>query len=113
MKQWHELKEFVLVNFKAQPPREIWKKIHAFYADNYPLVARVINLTRVFPFSNALVERCFSTIKTDWRANLDIPTVDMLLRIKKMGPELDLFSPKKTVEFFFAKKPRCPAIWPT
>lgn len=34
MKQWHELKEF---NFKAQPRREIRKKIHAFYADNYPL----------------------------------------------------------------------------
>ena len=115
MKQWHELKEFVLVNFKAQPPREIWKKIHAFYADNYPLVARVINLMRVFPFSNALVERCFSTtkkIKTDWRANLDIPTVDMLLRIKKMGPELDLFSPKKSVELFFAKKPRRPDAQP-
>ena len=79
MKQWHELNEFILVNFKAQPPREIWKKIHAFYADNYPLVARIINLMRVFPFSNALVERCFSTmkkIKTYWRANLDIPTVD-------------------------------------
>ena len=115
MMQRHELKEFVLVNFKAQPPREIWKKIHAFYADNYPLVARVINLMRVFPFSNALAERCFSTMnnfETDWRANLDIPTVDMLLRIKKMGPELDIFSPKKSVELFFAKKPRRPDAQP-
>ena len=33
MKQWHELKEFVLVNLKAPPPREIWKKIHASCAD--------------------------------------------------------------------------------
>ena len=78
-------------------------------------VARVINLMRVFPFSNAFFERCFSTmkkIKTDWRENLDIPTVDMLLCIKKMGPELDLFSPKKSVELFFAKKPRRPDAQP-
>ena len=51
-------------------------KIHAFYADSYQLVARVINLMRVFPFSNAIVEKYFSTmnkkIKTDWRSNLEI-----------------------------------------
>ena len=61
---------------------------------------------RVFPFSNALVERCISTmnkIKSDWRSNLVILTVDVLLRIKKMESEIDTFSPKKSVELFFAK----------
>ena len=70
--------------------------LHKLLMDvNLKNVSQVINLMRVFPFSNALVERCFSTmkkIKTDWRANLDIPTVDMLLRIKKMGLERFIFT---------------------
>ena len=29
-----------------------------------------------------------------------------------MGPEIDTFSPKKSVELLFAKKPRCPSVQP-
>ena len=115
VREWHELKVFGAANMKGQPPEHIWMKVHVFYADRYPCVARIIHIPRVLPFSNALVERCFSTmnkIKTDWRASLDTATLDMLIRIKKTGPQIDAFKSAKSVDVFFTRKPRRPTVQP-
>ena len=107
VKQWHEVKEFVCVNLTGLSPSVIWQKVHCRYADRYPIVARVINLIRVFPFSNAIVERCFSTmnkIKTDWRAALGVPTVDMLIRIlKKWVLVLSCSTQRNLWNYFFPR----------
>ena len=113
MNEWHELKVFIAANRS-----EIWRKVHAFYADRYPCVAHVINILRVLPFSNALVERCFSAInkiKTNWWASLDTETLNKLIRIKKTGPEIDHSFSVKAVEVFFARKtcrPSAQRPWP-
>jgi len=49
-------------------------------------VMKVITLLGVFPVSNAVLERCFSTmtkIKTDLRNRLEEEEVEILIRIKK------------------------------
>ena len=112
VREWHELKVFVAANMKGQPPEDIWMSPRVLYRSR---VARIINILRVLPFSNALVERCFSTInkiKTDWRASLDTATLDMLIRIKKTGPQIDAFKSAKSVDVFFTRKPRRPTVQP-
>jgi len=45
---------------------------------------------RLFPTSNAIVERCFSTmlqVKTDWKNKLGTKWLEHLLRIKCAAPE--------------------------
>ena len=73
----------------------IWAKLHVHYTERYPNISRLVNILRVMPYSNALAERCFSTmkkIKTDWRASLETSTLDKLIRIKKMDPDVDVFT---------------------
>ena len=80
----------------------------------FPNVIKVINLLRVFPVSNAIVERCFSTmtkVKTDWCNRLGQEEVECLIRIKKEGPEPGTDAAKAlvkaaTVQFFKAKPRR-------
>ena len=43
-------------------------------------------------------------IKTDWRASLHTSTLDCLIRIKKMGPSVDVFVPTKAVDVFVPTK---------
>ena len=65
---------------------------------------------RVIPLSNAIVERCFSTMnktKTDWRASLGEESLESLVRIKKEGPPLAKFDNRETVKVFFST-PRRP-----
>ena len=115
LQEWRELKQFISANMKGQQPSGIWAKVHAHYSERYKSIARLINILRVLPFSNALVERCFSTmrkIKTDWRASLNTSTLDILIRIKKMGPPVDVFAPTKAVDVFFGRKPRRTGVQP-
>jgi len=52
---------------------------------------KVINLLRIFPVSNAVLERCFSTmgkVKTNWHNWLGEKEVKHLIRLKKEGPAL-------------------------
>ena len=112
---WREMKQFVSANLKGQQPSGIWAKIHAHYSERYQGISRLINILHVMLFSNALVERCLSTmrkIKTDWRASLHTSTLDCLIRIKKMGPSVDVFVPTKVVDVFFGRKPRRTDVQP-
>ena len=109
LQEWREMKQFISANLKGQKLSSTWAKIHAHYSE------RLINILHVMPFSNALVERCFSTmskIKTDWRASLHTSTLDCLIRIKKMGPSVDVFVPTKAVDVFFGRKPRHTDVQP-
>ena len=71
MKQWHKSNEFEPLNFKAQPPREIWMKIHA----------RVINLqcqlTRAK--SHTLQERKIRHIHCGVRTTVGVHSATILL----------------------------------
>ena len=44
-------------------PKRSGKKIMGMYTQVYPIMAQIINILRIFPFSNAIVERCFSAMK--------------------------------------------------
>ena len=107
--EWNELKNFVADNLIKLKPPEIWVKIHKFYQDKFQLIETLINILRVYPFSNAAVERCFSCmnkVKTDWRAHLGEETLDTLVRVKKMGPIILDFDPTSCVDIFFSKQRR-------
>ena len=92
--EWIEMKVFISDNFiqsqthgDQKLPSQIWQTMHQSYSHRYPHVCEIINIMRVFPFSNAIVERGFSVmnrIKTDWRASLNTCTLDNLIRIKKL-----------------------------
>lgn len=113
--EWQEMKLFIDSNMRNLAPGEVWEKISASYSNQYPNISNLITILRIFPFSNALVERCFSTmniVKTDWRASLEIKTLEQLMRIKKVGPTVAHFSPEQAVKHFFEQKARRPGVQP-
>ena len=109
LEEWKAIKIFVSDNINNLPPQEIWKRVHLFYSEMYPNISKLVEIFRVFPYSNAAVERCFSTmnkVKTDWRVNLGEESLDSLIRVKKMGPTAEKFDPTAKVNIFFSTKRR-------
>lgn len=110
--EWRELKMFIRDSGMAvylTDPATIWAKCHKNFFSRFPTVMRIINILRVLPWSNGIVERCFSTmnkVKTDWRSTLGADSLEMLVRIKKTGPPCELYDACDAVELFFSKKPR-------
>ena len=87
MGEWLQLKIYISSHMRHLPAERCWSVLSTGKA--FPNVIKVINLLRVFPVSNAVVERCFSTmtkVKTDWRNRLGEEEVECLIRIKKEGP---------------------------
>ena len=112
--EWDNFKYFWLSNLTHLPRKVIWSLLITSYASNYPNLAHIIELLLVFPASNAIVERGFSTmrrIKTDWRCCLAENTLDHLMRISLEGPQLSSFNPDKATAAFFAT-PRRPNVQP-
>ena len=96
--EWKSLKIFVSDNMGSLTPQEVWKRLHLFYQDSYPAIAKLCEIFRIYPLSNAAVERCFSTmgkVKTDWRASLGEQSLDALVRIKKWDLSLKNIIPKQ------------------
>ena len=95
--EWLTMKLFVNKNkslCETSEPGKTWQILQKHYSDKFPNILRVISILRVYPFSNALVERCFSTmgkIKTDWRSSLSTSTLEMLIRVKKCAPNISDF----------------------
>ena len=72
LEEWCQFKLYMQGPIKANP-RQVWKTLHQMNPQPYPILHQVANIMRVYPFSNGVVESCFSLmnkIKTDWRASL-------------------------------------------
>ena len=111
--EWLQLKLYISRNLQHLKDEILWSTMttsgHAFTN-----VMKVLNILRIFPVSNAIIERCFSTmsvVKTDWRNRLGDKVVEHLVRIKKEGPSVG--SPEaealvKSATERFLTKPRRP-----
>jgi len=85
--EWLQLKLYVSSHMQHLTAERCWSTLSTGKA--FANVIKVINLLRVFPVSNAILERCFCTmtkVKTDWRNRLGEEEVECLIRIKKEGP---------------------------
>lgn len=109
--EWLHLKLYVDSHMQHLSAEDCWSSLSQGKA--FANVMKVINLLRIFPVSNAVLERCFSTmgkVKTDWRNRLGEKEVEHLIRLKKEGPALG--SPEAqsllqaAAETFFKSKPR-------
>lgn len=73
-------------------------------------VLHIIELLLITPFSNAKLERMFSTmgrVKTDWRNRLGRDRLEASLRISEEGTSINDFCPDAAIESWFnAKVPR-------
>ena len=108
LEEWCQFKLYMQGPIKANP-RQVWKTLHQMNPQPYPILHQVANIMRVYPFSNGVVESCFSLmnkIKTDWRASLATPTLESIMRIKKEGPTVDAFNSAGAVEEFFSTERR-------
>ena len=109
--EWLELKLYVFDHMKHLSSEDCWAVLSKGTA--FKNVMKIINILRIFPVFNAVVERCFSTmtkVKTDWRNRLGEKEVEHLIRIKKEGPPPSSTEAKvlidKAVDRFFKTKPR-------
>ena len=87
--EWLCLKLYVADNLQHLQSEECWSVLSKSKGKAFTNVMTIINMLRIFPVSNAIVERCFSTmtkVKTDWRNRLGEKEVEHLIRIKKEGP---------------------------
>ena len=112
--QFGEMKDFIVNKMQTVPVDKIWERMSA-YSSIYPKILQIINILRVFPFSNAITEKGFSTmrkVKDDWRCSLGIETLDLLIRIKKDGVPFELFNSDGAIDVFFDRKPRHPHVQP-
>jgi len=86
--EWLRLKLYVADNLKHLQSEDCWSLLSKSKERAFTNVMTIINMLRIFPVSNAIVERCFSTmtkVKTDWRNRLGEKEVEHLIRIKKRG----------------------------
>ena len=68
----------------------IMETLYSSYRSVYSRIIDVNSVLRLFPTSNAIVERCFSTmlqVKTDWGNKLGAKSLEHLLWIKCAAPE--------------------------
>ena len=83
----------------------VWYKLHTCPdASKWPNLIRVCELVFSLPFSNAHVERLFSTlklIKTNRRTKLESTTLSDLLEIQVEGPPLSSFSADDAVSLWW------------
>ena len=121
LSEWQCLKHFVKSNMMQLTNDQIWAALHVHYRADYGNAITLLDIARIFPASNALLERCFSSmqlIKTDWRNRLDADTVECLLCIKREAPKPGLPDAKdliaKAADRFFVtpRRPRAHAIGP-
>ena len=105
-----EVEEIVLyarkfLSISTENYQKVWYKLHTC-----PDVSKWLNLLRVcelifsLPFSNAHVERLFSTlkvIKTNRHTNLESTTLSDLLEIQVEGPSLDGFSASDAISLWW------------
>lgn len=104
---WSDFKMFWQSNLRHLSGNSLWKCVLKNYRSNFPHLCHIINILRVFPVSNAKVERAFSTmkrVKTDSRNRLSTKTLDNLLRISINSTSLSDFLPENAAEIFFQKK---------
>lgn len=112
---WQDLKTFWLSNLRHITGNEFWTLICKNYKQHFPNLVHIISILRLFPVSNAKVERAFSTmkrVKSDYRNRLKTETLDNLMRISIEGPEFKNFSSKEATELFFNDKSRRPNTTP-
>lgn len=112
---WSHFKMFWQSNLRHLSGDSLWKCVSKNYKSNFANLCHIINILRVFPVSNAKVERAFSTmkrVKNDLRNRLRTTTLDNLLRISINSTSLSNFSPQSAAELFFSKKKRRPETTP-
>ena len=85
--------------------KKVWYQLHTVPdSTKWPNVLLLSELLFGLPFSNAHVERVFSTlkvIKTERRTHLDKQTLSDLLEIQVEGPPLAEFSPNEAVKLWW------------
>ena len=87
--EWLQLKFYVHTHMQQLSAEDCWSSLSQGKA--FGNVMKVINLLHIFPISNGVLERCFSTmgkVKTDWHNQLVEKEVEHLIRLKKEGPAL-------------------------
>jgi len=87
--EWLQLKLYVHSHMQHLKAHDCWSSLSQ--GKTFGNVMKVINLLCIVPVSNAVLERCFSTmgkVKTDWRNRLGEKEVEHLVHLKKEGPEL-------------------------
>jgi hypothetical protein len=124
LNEWLDIKFFVINSCKhlltgKSSTDDLWKILNFAHKQAFGNVLLVLNILRIMPVSNAIVERCFSTmgiIKGDWRSCLAEHVLDHLIRIKREGPKAS--DPKaeelcrRAAVAFFEKKSRRPDTKP-
>ena len=105
-----EVEEIVLyaqkfLNINVEGYQKVWYKLHTCPdASKWQNLIRVCELVFSLPFSNAHVERLFSTlkvIKTNRHTKLESTTLSDLLEIQVEGPPLDSFSANDAVSLWW------------
>ena len=83
--EWLQLKLYISRNLQHLKDEILWSTMttsgHAFTN-----VMKVLNILRIFPVSNAIIERCFSTmsvVKTDWRIGWEIKWLNTWFGLRK------------------------------
>ena len=105
VQEFTELKLHVSRNadFRNKHPLYVWQRISEGDEgrDEYKNILKIINLTSVYPLSNASCERSFSAmkrIKSDWRCRLTTDTLDQLMRITLAESGQDQFRAEPVVQ---------------
>ena len=88
---------------------DVWSGV--FTSNELPkeCVLHIIELLLITPFSNAKLERMFSTmarVKTDWRNRPGRDRLEESLRISQEGTSIDDFCPDAAIELWFHAKVR-------
>ena len=101
------------------PGTAVMETLYSSYRSVYPRIIYVLSVLRFFPTSNAIVERCFSTmlqVKSDWRNKLGAKSLEHLLQIKCAGPECGSNEVQRllasSVDRYFRAKCRRPSSRP-
>ena len=93
------------LSIASESYQNIWYKLHTVPdADKWPNILILAELLFSLPFSNAKVERIFSTlkiVKTDRRTSLNTSTLSDLLEIQVEGPSLQEFKADEAIRLWW------------
>ena len=112
--EWVVLKSYMLPiisNNKKSSYLDIWEIVftNATIIKERRNVLDIFELFLICPFTNAKLERMFSSmnrVKTDWRSSLSRDQLDVLLHLGEDGPSLEEFNPDASIDRWYTDKVR-------
>ena len=109
MKEWPRLKGMVKGAYSNLDSNQLCKRLILMHKDVMPNMSILASIGLCMQLTSVECERSFrvqNKIKSKFRASLKAETMDSLMKINMVGPDLETYNPDPAITHWMKKKKR-------